>query len=133
MQTIAQVTLIVPDYESGLAFYVGQMGFELVTDNALGNGKRWVTVRPPNTRGAELLLAEPRDTRQKERIGDQTGGRVGFFLFTDNFATDHAHMLKQGVEFLEKPRDEPYGTVAVFQDPFGNKWDLLQPVNVDRP
>lgn len=127
MQTIAQVTLIVPDYDSGLAFYVGQMGFDLVTDTALGNGKRWVTVRPPNSTGAALLLTEPRDTRQKRRIGDQTGGRVGFFLYTDDFAADHALMLKRGIVFLEKPRNEPYGTVAVFQDTFGNKWDLLQP------
>ena len=127
MPTIAHVTLLVPSYDAGLAFYVGKLGFELVADTDLGGGKRWVLVRPASGSGSALLLAEPANDRQAARIGDQTGGRVGFFLFTDNFDRDHKSMTEQGVVFLEAPRTESYGTVAVFMDPFGNKWDLLQP------
>jgi catechol 2,3-dioxygenase-like lactoylglutathione lyase family enzyme len=128
---IAHVTLLVPDYDEGIAFYVGRLGFELVQDTDLGDGKRWIVVHPggsdPRARGSALLLAEPGNERQKARIGDQTGGRVGFFLFTDDFAADHARLRDAGVLFLEEPRHEAYGSVAVFSDPFGNKWDLLQP------
>jgi len=127
MQMIAQVSLLIPNYDQAIGFYVGDLGFELVEDTSLGGGKRWVIVRPKNSQGTGLLLAEPADERQRARIGDQTGGRVGFFLFTDDFAADHKGMLARGVHFLEEPRYEPYGTVAVFCDPFGNHWDLLQP------
>lgn len=125
MQHIAAVTLVVPDYDAAIAFYVGALGFELLEDADLGGGKRWVRVAP---RGAEtcLLLAKAATPEQAARIGNQTGGRVAFFLHTDEFARDHAAMSAKGVRFLEEPREESYATVAVFADPFGNKWDLLQ-------
>ncbi|MEX3011237.1 VOC family protein [Hoeflea sp. TYP-13] len=128
MQKIAHVTMLVPSYDEGIAFYVGSLGFELVSDTDLGDGKRWVLVRPQGGGGSALLLAEAANDRQRARIGDQTGGRVGFFLFTEDFAADRARMVDNGVVFLEEPRTEAYGIVAVFKDPFGNTWDLLQPV-----
>jgi catechol 2,3-dioxygenase-like lactoylglutathione lyase family enzyme len=127
--------LVVDDYDHAIDFYVNALGFELREDRALGAGahgaatgnpaKRWVVVAPP---GAEtgILLAQAANDAQRARIGDQTGGRVGFFLHTDDFRRDHAAMLAQGVRFLETPREEAYGTVAVFVDPYGNRWDLLE-------
>lgn len=122
---IALFTLVVDDYDAAIAFYVGTLGFELREDAPRGEGKRWVVVAPP---GAEtgVLLAQAANDAQRARIGDQTGGRVGFFLHTDDFRRDHAAMTAAGVRFLETPRVEDYGTVAVFQDPYGNKWDLLE-------
>ncbi len=124
MQRIATVALVVPDYDDAIAFYVGKLGFELRADIELG-GKRWVQVAPPGADTA-LLLARADGPAQVAAIGNQTGGRVGFFLETDDFARDHEAMLAAGVEFEEAPRVEPYGTVAVWRDPFGNRWDLLQ-------
>lgn len=127
---VAQVTLLVPDYQEGIDFYVGTMGFHLAENTDLGGGRRWVVVRPGEGReGAALLLARAETERQKAAIGDQTGGRVGFFLFTEDFATDHGRLLAAGVTFLEQPRHEIYGSVAVFVDPFGNKWDLIEPAH----
>ncbi|WP_104662653.1 VOC family protein [Ensifer adhaerens] len=126
-QTIARVALLVPDYDAGIAFYCGKLGFDLVEDTVLDTTTRWVVVRPKGAVETALLLAEADGERQQAAIGNQTGGRVGFFLFTDDFARDHAAMRAAGVAFLEAPRHEPYGTVAVFSDPFGNHWDLLQP------
>jgi catechol 2,3-dioxygenase-like lactoylglutathione lyase family enzyme len=123
---IATVTLVVADYDAAIAFYVGKVGFELVEDTAMGDGKRWVVVAPTGG-GAALLLAQADGERQAERIGDQTGGRVAFFLHSNDFAADHRRMTDAGVRFLEPPRTEPYGTVAVFEDLYGNRWDLLQP------
>lgn len=122
---IALFTLVVDDYDTAIAFYVGALGFELREDAPRGEGKRWVVVAPP---GAEtgILLAQAANDAQRARIGDQTGGRVGFFLHTDDFRRDHAVMIAAGVRFLETPRVEAYGTVAVFEDPYGNKWDLLE-------
>lgn len=122
---IALFTLVVDDYDAAIAFYVGALGFELREDAPRGEGKRWVVVAPP---GAEtgILLAQAGNDAQRARIGDQTGGRVGFFLHTDDFRRDHAAMIAAGVRFLETPRAEAYGTVAVFEDPYGNKWDLLE-------
>lgn len=128
-QTIARVVILVPDYDEGLAFYCGRLGFELIENTDLGGGKRWVLVRPKGATETALLLAKAEGERQSTAIGNQAGGRVGFFLFTDDFACDHAAMLAAGVEFLEPPRHEAYGTVAVFADPFGNRWDLLQPAS----
>lgn len=125
-RSIAAVTLVVPDYDTALAFYVGVLGFECLKDRPVGDGKRWVTVAPPGA-GMRLLLARADGSRQAERIGDQTGGRVFLFLETDDFARDHAAMLKAGVAFEESPREEDYGWVAVFRDPFGNRWDLIEP------
>lgn len=124
VQTLATVTLVVPDYEAGLEFYVDQLGFDLVEDTDLGGGKRWVVVGPQS--GANLLLAKAADDSQTAAIGNQTGGRVGFFLETDDFIDTHARFVAAGVTFHEEPRHEPYGTVAVFSDPFGNRWDLLE-------
>ncbi len=126
-QTIACVALVVPDYDAGIGFYCGKLGFDLVEDTRLDDSKRWVVVRPKGAVETSLLLAKADGERQQAAIGNQTGGRVGFFLFTDDFARDHAAMLAAGVVFLEAPRHEPYGVVAVFSDPFGNQWDLLQP------
>ncbi len=123
---IALFTLVVDDYDAAIAFYVDTLDFELREDTPRGEGKRWVVVAPP---GAEtgILLARADGDAQRARIGDQTGGRVGFFLQTDDFRRDHAAMTAAGVRFLETPRVEAYGTVAVFADPYGNKWDLLEP------
>lgn len=124
--SIATVTLVVVDYDEAIAFYRDRLGFALVADTSLGEGKRWVVVGPPGG-GARLLLARADSPEQVARIGDQTGGRVGFFLETDDFARDHAAFTANGVKFLEEPRHEPYGSVAVFEDIYGNKWDLIQP------
>lgn len=118
-------TILVPDYDAGLAFYVGVLGFELRADTDLGSGKRWVMVAPPGAQTA-ILLAQADGPDQTAAIGFQTGGRVGFFLHSDDFAADHARMASAGVRFEEEPRHEPYGSVAVWTDPFGNRWDLLQ-------
>ena len=123
---IATIALVVPDYAAGITFYCGALGFTLVEDTDMGQGKRWVLVAPPGG-GVRLLLAKAVDERQKAAIGNQTGGRVGFFLETDDFARDHAAFTRAGVKFLESPRHEAYGSVAVFEDPFGNKWDLIEP------
>lgn len=126
-QTIARITLVVPDYDQAIAFYRDSLGFELLDDLDMGEGKRWVVLRPRGARETALLIAKADGAAQMAAIGNQTGGRVAFFLHTDDFARDHAAMLTKGVTFLEEPRHEPYGIVAVFADPFGNLWDLLQP------
>ena len=118
--------LLVRDYDEAIAFYVGKVGFTLVEDTDQGDSKRWVVVRPAGG-GAGLLLAKAVGEAQVQRIGDQTGGRVFLFLETDDFAADHARMSAAGVRFLEAPRHEPYGTVAVFEDLYGNRWDLIEP------
>jgi catechol 2,3-dioxygenase-like lactoylglutathione lyase family enzyme len=128
MRRIALVTLVVGDYDEAIRFYTEALGFRLVEDTPRPDGSRWVVVRAgADAHGTDLLLARAKGGTQSARIGDQTGGRVGFFLHTDDFARDHARMLAAGVTFLEEPRREPYGTVAVFQDLYGNRWDLLQP------
>lgn len=129
MPSVGAVALLVPDYDSGLAFYAGGLGFSVVEDTDLGDGKRWVVVAPPGAgdNGAKLVLAAAADAAQRARVGDQTGGRVFLFLYTDDFARDHAAFTAGGARFLEEPRHEAYGTVAVFADPFGNKWDLIEP------
>ncbi|MEV7689843.1 VOC family protein [Streptomyces bungoensis] len=128
MKRLALVTLVVDDYDEAIRFYTGALGFRLAEDAPRPDGSRWVVVEPgPADAGTGLLLARAKDERQRARVGDQTGGRVGFFLHTDDFAGDHARMTAAGVTFLEAPRHEPYGTVAVFEDLYGNRWDLLQP------
>ena len=125
-QTIANVTLLVPDYDAGIAFYVDQLGFTLLEDTTLTATKRWVRVAPPGAQTA-LLLAKADGNAQEAAIGQQTGGRVSFFLHTDNFARDYAAMRAKGITFKEEPRHEAYGSVVVFEDPFGNLWDLIEP------
>ena len=125
-QHLGLVTLLVRDYDEALAFYVGTLGFDLVEDRALGGEKRWVVVAPPGSREAGLLLARAATPEQAARVGDQTGGRVFLFLETDDFRRDHDAFRDKGVVFREAPREEAYGTVAVFEDLYGNAWDLLQ-------
>lgn len=127
MSRIATIALLVRDYDEAIGFYRDVLGFLLVADTPLGDGKRWVVVAPEGGKGAALLLAEAAGAAQAARVGDQTGGRVGFFLETDDFARDHARFSAAGVRFLEAPRHEPYGSVAVFEDLYGNKWDLIEP------
>jgi len=125
-QHISAITLLVPDYDAGIAFYVHKLGFDLLEDTRLSETKRWVRVAPKGAQTA-LLLAKADGGAQVAAIGAQTGGRVSFFLHTDNFDRDYAAMTAAGITFLETPRREPYGSVVVFQDPFGNKWDLIEP------
>ena len=126
MLHLRQVSLLVREYDAALAFYVNVLGFELVEDTDLGDGKRWVRVRA-SPHGAELLLARATTEAQHARVGDQSGGRVWLFIETDDFAHDHARLVARGVRFLEAPRRERYGTVAVFEDLYGNKLDLIEP------
>ncbi|MDH7453197.1 VOC family protein [Luteimonas composti] len=124
---LSLVTVLVADYDEAIAWYTRALGFVLREDAVLGDGKRWVVVAPADDAGCALLLARASEPAQRARIGDQAGGRVAFFLETGDFARDHAAMQSRGVEFLEAPRHEPYATVAVFRDLYGNRWDLLEP------
>lgn len=130
-QHLALVALVVREYDEALAFYVGTLGFELIEDTAVPEqDKRWVVIAPPGSRagarGSRLLLARAASDHQRSRIGDQTGGRVSFFLATDDFERDFALYTARGVTFVRAPRDEPYGRVAVFEDLYGNRWDLIE-------
>ena len=122
---LAQLAILVPDYDAGIAFFTGPMGFDLLEDTDMGGGKRWVRVAPKGAQTTFLLARAVGD--QAEFIGKQGGGRVWLFLYTDDFARDHAAMTAAGIPFEEPPRQESYGAVAVFQDPFGNRWDLIEP------
>ncbi len=125
MSRLSLVTVVVHEYDEAVRFYVDALGFVLIEDNPLGD-KRWVVVSPGGDGGCALLLARAATDAQRSRVGDQTGGRVGFFLDTDDFAADHERMQAAGVRFVEGPRQEAYGTVAVFEDLYGNRWDLVQ-------
>jgi catechol 2,3-dioxygenase-like lactoylglutathione lyase family enzyme len=125
-QEISAIALVVRDYDEAIAYFAGCLRFTVVEDQPLGDGKRWVVVRPPGG-GTGLVLARAATAEQAARIGDQTGGRVFLFLHTDDFWRDYQDMQSRGVRFTEQPRDETYGTVAVFLDLYGNRWDLVQP------
>ncbi len=125
-QHIGAISLLVRDYDEAIAYYTDKLGFALLEDTALGDGKRWVRIAPRGAEETSLLLAKATNDRQIAQIGDQMGGRVGFFLHTDDFRRDHAVMSARGVKFMEAPREEAYGTVAVFEDLYGNRWDLLE-------
>ena len=125
-QTIGYVSLVVREYDEAIAFFTQRLGFTLVEDTDLGSGKRWVLVAPPGSPGTKLVLGRAANPEQLRHVGNQTGGRVFLFLHTDDFWRDYGAMAGRGVKFLEAPRVEPYGTVAVFEDLYGNKWDLLQ-------
>lgn len=127
LPVIANITLLVPDYDAGLAFYVGVLGFELLEDTDMGGGKRWVRVAPKGG-GVALLLAKAKGESQVAAIGNQTGGRVGFFLHTDDFDREYEAVAAAGCDFAGPVREEVYGRVVVFADPFGNLWDLIQPI-----
>lgn len=131
-QYIAHVALVVDDYDKAIEFYCATLNFRLIEDTVLNEEKRWVLVAPPGAKETCLLLAKAADEKQAKSIGNQTGGRVGFFLFTDNFRRDYDSMLAKQVEFVRPPKEEPYGVVAVFRDPFGNLWDLLQPNEMNK-
>ena len=125
MNRLGLVTYVAREYDEAIGFFVGKLGFTLVEDTDLGDGKRWVVVSAGE--GASLLIARAEGEQQEASIGNQTGGRVSFFLQTDNFERDFAMWTSRGVKFHEQPRREVYGTVAVFEDVFGNTWDLIQP------
>ena len=122
---ITQLALVVRDYDEAIRFYSESLGFKVLEDSALGNGKRWVRVAPPGGVGAALLLARAATPEQERAIGNQAGGRVFLFLETSDFERDYTRMRANGVRFTEEPRHEEYGTVAVFLDLYGNKWDLI--------
>lgn len=124
-QRLGLISLLVADYDAAIAFYTQKLGFELLEDSPQGE-KRWVVVRPKGAVETAILLAKASTEQQKQQIGNQCGGRVFLFLNTDDFWRDHARMQQQGVQFLEAPRQEAYGTVAVFEDLYGTRWDLLQ-------
>ncbi len=127
-QSISHIALVVRDYDEAIAYFTQTLKFDLIEDSPRENGKRWVVVAPPNANvGTHLLLAQASTPEQTTRIGNQTGGRVFLFLHTDDFWRDHAQMIQRGVRFVEKPRDEAYGIVAVFEDLYGNRWDFIQP------
>lgn len=127
-QSLGLVSLVVRDYDEALAFFVGTLGFTLVEDRDVPEqAKRWVVVSPPGGSGARLLLARASSPEQESRIGNQTGGRVFLFLYTDDFWRDYEAYRSRGVVFMREPKDEPYGTVAVFRDLHGNLWDLVEP------
>ena len=125
-RSIALVTFVVREYDEALAFFTEALRFELVEDRQLGDGKRWLVVAPKQSNGASLLLAKAASAPQLASVGCQTGGRVFLFLETSDFWNDYRHMQSLGVRFAEEPREESYGTVVVFQDLYGNKWDLLE-------
>lgn len=125
-QSIGYVALVVRDYDEAIAFFTKTLRFELVEDTPI-EGKRWVLLAPPGSRETRLLLAKAKGPEQGARVGDQTGGRVAFFLHTDDFWRDYRELRAKGVEFAREPVEESYGTVAVFRDLYGNLWDLLEP------
>lgn len=122
---LQRATFVVRDYDEAIAFFVGTLGFSLVENVDQGGGRRWVVVTRGN--GASLVLAKAETPEQVAAVGNQAGGRVAFFLFTDDFRRDYAAFRERGVSFVEEPRDEPYGMVAVFRDVYGGLWDLIQP------
>ena len=130
-QTIAHVTLAVSDYDEAIKFFTESLGFDLIEDtpskDRQGCDKRWVLVAPSGSRGTQILLAKASTEEEKSHVGNQTGGRVFLFLHTDNFWRDYNAMRAKGVKFVRDPKEEEYGTVAVFEDLYGNRWDLLQP------
>ena len=125
-QTLAHIALVVRNYDEAIAFYTRGLGFNLIEDTDLGGGKRWVLVAPPGSSGTALLLAQAASPEQTSRIGNQTGGRVFLFLHTDDFWRDYRELQSRNVKFVRDPKEEEYGTVAVFADLYGNLWDLIE-------
>jgi catechol 2,3-dioxygenase-like lactoylglutathione lyase family enzyme len=125
-QTLGHVALVVRDYDEALAFFTRKLNFRVVEDTRLSADKRWLLIAPPGSQGTTLLLARAATPEQASRIGNQTGGRVFLFLHTDDFWHDYREMTARKVKFTREPREEAYGTVAVFEDLYGNQWDLLQ-------
>lgn len=125
-QRIANIALVVENYDDAIAFYTKKLNFQLISDTDLGGGKRWVQISPPNANGTNILLAKASNAQQQQSVGNQAGGREFLFLQTNDFWRDYQEMKAQGVEFIEEPRVEEYGTVVVFKDLYGTKWDLLE-------
>ncbi len=125
-QKIAYISIVVQDYDEAIDFYRNKLSFNLIEDKILSSTKRWVVLSPPGATECSILLAKASSNIQKNFIGNQTGGRVFLFLHTNNFWRDYQEMQEKGVKFIEAPRNEDYGTVVVFEDLYGNKWDLLQ-------
>lgn len=132
-QFIAHIALVVRDYDEAIAFYTEKLHFKLIEDTRLSDTKRWVLVAPPGPGKCCLLLAKAANDEQSARIGNQTGGRVFLFLYTDDFQRDYQNLLDQGVKIVRLPKAESYGTVAVFEDLYGNLWDLIEPRNTMPP
>ena len=130
-QWIGLVTLVVDDYDEAIAYFTQKLGFAVVQDTPVDAGKRWVVVAPQGAGGSGLLLAKAANQRQRQAVGSQAGDRVFLFLYTDDFQRDHAAFKERGVAFIDGPRREPYGTVAVFTDLCGNRWDLIEPTGSD--
>ncbi|MFK7787797.1 MAG: VOC family protein [Crocinitomicaceae bacterium] len=126
-QRIAHIALVVKDYDEAIEFYTQKLDFTLLEDTKLDEKKRWVMIAPPGAKECSLLLAKAANERQIESVGNQTGGRVGFFLFTDDFWRDYDKMMERGINFVRQPSEFEYGTVAVFEDLYGNLWDFIQP------
>ena len=125
-QQLALVALVVSDYDEAIRFYTQKLHFTLIEDTVLSEAKRWVVIAPPGSDGCRLLLAKAATDEQRSRVGNQTGGRVFLFLNTDDIDRDHAAMLREGIHFIRQPKEEPYGRVAVFEDIYGNMWDLIE-------
>ena len=125
-QQLGQVALVVSDYDEAIRFYTQKHHFTLIEDTVLSNSKRWVVVAPPGSDGCRILLAKAVTDEQRSRVGNQTGGRVFLFLYTDDFDRDYSDMLSKGINFVRQPIEEPYGKVAVFKDIYGNLWDLIE-------
>ena len=128
-QHIAHIALVVNNYDEAIEFYTKKLGFEIIEDTKLSETKRWVMVKPKGDGQCCLLLAQAATEEQQSRVGNQTGGRVFLFLYTDDFWRDYNNMQQQQIKFVRPPVKEPYGTVAVFEDLYGNLWDLIEPVN----
>lgn len=126
MSSLGMITILVDDYDRAIAYFTDSLGFSLLEDSPLSPEKRWVVVAPSIDQGARLLLAKAVNPDQSSAIGNQTGGRVGFFLYTDDFDKDYLIMQEKGVEFVELPRQESFGKVVVFKDIYGNKWDFIE-------
>lgn len=124
--TIAHIALVVKDYDEAIEFYTNKLNFVLIEDTILSDVKRWVIISPRGSNGCNLLLAKAANEEQSSRIGNQTGGRVFLFLYTDDFWRDYHAMVAKGIQFVRPPQEEPYGTVAVFEDLYGNLWDMIQ-------
>lgn len=126
-QNLANITLVVRDYDEAIAFYTQKLHFDLIEDTPLSDTKRWVLVRPKGSEGCRLLLAKAKNNSEEKSIGNQTGGRVFLFLHTDNMERDYQNLLNHNIKIIRPPTKEPYGIVAVFEDLYGNLWDLIEP------
>jgi len=126
-QYLAHIAIVVKDYDEAIEFYTKKLKFRLIEDTVLSDTKRWVMVAPPGGKECCLLLAKAANEEQASRIGNQTGGRVFLFLYTDDFQRDYQHLLSESITIVRPPVTEPYGTVAVFADLYGNLWDLIEP------